>query len=54
MKPLLLAALLFLTGCATSPDCYVGVSIFPPGPFVICGVDAEPEEDEEKMEDLDV
>lgn len=37
-----------LNGCALSPGCYVGLSIFPPGPFIHCGVDAAPEEDEDK------
>lgn len=50
MKLVLAAALALLAGCTAVPGCYVGVSIFPPGPFVHCGLDVgkpAPKEDEE-------
>ena len=40
--------ILSTTGCAISPSCYVGISIFPPGPFIHCGVTTEKKDDEKR------
>lgn len=42
-----LAALLAATGCATQPGCYVGFSLIPPTPILVCGLDVEPDDSEE-------
>lgn len=44
LKAALLAAAL-LSGCAITPDCYVGVSIIPPGPIFYCGATFTPPEE---------
>lgn len=36
-----------LTACAPRAGCYVGMSLIPPGPVVICGADIEPEEEDD-------
>lgn len=43
-------ALALLTGCASAPSCFVGMSLFPPGPVVMCGADFQ----DESADDLDV
>jgi len=43
LRALLLAAAL-LSGCTVTPDCYVGVSLFPPSPIFICGLGVTPPE----------
>ena len=49
MRNIVASALLALalSGCAAFPGCFVGFSIFPPGPLVYCGVEASPEEEED-------
>lgn len=50
LKALATAVLLALSGCATSPDCYVGIAIYPPGPFIHCGLDLSPDDHEEELD----
>lgn len=51
MRFLSAIVLVFLTsGCSFAPDCYVGVSLIPPGPFVHCGIDGSPDDEEEGAE----
>lgn len=44
MKPVALVALIFLSGCAVSKSCFVGFSVLPLGPILICGIDTVPPE----------
>lgn len=39
------SAVLALGGCADATrSCFVGFSLFPPSPVVLCGLDVEPQE----------
>jgi hypothetical protein len=47
MRTATLLLALLLEGCSNPAGCFVGVSVFPPGPFVVCGVDVDlPQQDE--------
>lgn len=41
-------AILLISSCTVAPGCYVGMSIIPPGPFVHCGLDASPDDEEDE------
>jgi len=47
MRAGLIALFLTTTGCTAFPGCYVGVSLLPPSPIVICGADFTPPEGED-------
>lgn len=48
-RALVLILTVFLSGCASAPSCYVGIAIYPLGPFIHCGLDLSPDDQEEEL-----